>query len=133
MGFYRYALNEPSYNLPNVEKCIPIIFSLFLTYNEMSCTHILSVLIFFYMSCTAFQRHLEMSVCFFFLNFHKLEMSHSDNFLGEIKGFYCESRFNIRLVLVHGVLFTKNQHFLLPAWHVNLEGKYQSICVLVKL
>ena len=71
-------------NLPNVEKFISIIFSMFLTYNEMSCTHILSVLILLYMSCTAFQRHLEMSVFvfffFFFLNFHKLEMSHSDSF-----------------------------------------------------
>lgn len=131
MGFCRYALNEPSYNLPNVEKCIPIIFSMFLTYNEMSCTHILSVLIFFYMSCTAFQRHLEMSVFFF------LKLSQIGNVT-----FRQLLRRNKRLLL-----WVKVQHlsdfgswcfvyqeptFLLPAWHVNLEGKYQSISVLVK-
>ena len=110
---------------------------MFLTYNEMSCTHILSVLILLYMSCTAFQRHLEMSGCFFFFKLSQIGNVTFRQLLRRNKRLFTVSQgsdFKHQYTSGFGLWCFVYQEptFLLPAWHVNLEGKYQSRCVLVK-
>lgn len=116
-GFWRYVLNELSYKLSNygyyISHLSHYICSIFLTYNEIFHTHILSVFILPYKFHSLFKGIWKMSD-FFFFSLSQTGNATVRQLLMRNKGCFLSLGLNQKFQWT----------FLLPAWQVNLESKH---------